>query len=109
MYCDEVPGFNSPAVSEESCLVQNTGCRRTSDMPQAPRSLYAALWHCRTCKQNVRVYSTLAQVISGELRNDCFTCGAKMETGSLPHEPERAAINANWYRKNPGAGSAWAA
>ncbi len=109
MFCEETCGFSVGSLL--------SGDLRVCDLPQkggqqtepSGRTLYASLWHCPACEQNVRVYSRLTKVISGSIRKDCPTCGGQMEAiaAAEPHPQVDSSTRTTLVR--PRSTSAWAA
>lgn len=73
------------------------------------RTLYASLWHCVACGRSVRVYSRLAEVISGSVRKDCPACGDQMEAGPAPEADHQADFSTRTVVDRLKPTSAWAA
>jgi hypothetical protein len=69
-------------------------------------TLYASLWHCSPCEQDVRIYSKLPEVLAGEVRADCPCCGRIMQTRG--HARQSLACDCSETRY-PERIAAWAA
>ncbi len=106
MVCEETCGFSTASGDRLGCEVSR---RRGHQKEPSERTLYASLWHCPACERNVRVYSRLAEVISGLTRNNCPTCGGQMAAGSAaePYPQVDFSTRATVERLTPT--SAWAA
>ncbi len=109
MVCEETCGFSTASMLTGDLPGCELPRRRGYQKEPSERTLCASLWHCSACERDVRVYSRLAEVISGLTRNDCPTCGGHMAAGSAA-EPytqvdfgTRTALD--WLKPT----SAWAA
>jgi hypothetical protein len=56
------------------------------------QTLYASLWHCSPCEQDVRIYSKLPDVLASEVRADCPCCGRTMRTRGTRGSRMRATV-----------------
>ncbi len=109
MLCEETFGFSKHPEQNGSllnCEELHTRGHRTA-LPD--RTLYASLWHCLACERNVRVYSRLAEVISGSTRKDCPACGSRMEAGSAPEPDPHTDFSTRSIKDRLKPVSAWAA
>jgi predicted RNA-binding Zn-ribbon protein involved in translation (DUF1610 family) len=70
------------------------------------RTLYASLWHCSSCEQDVRIYATLTEALAGDVRTDCPSCGRVMQKCDHVRQSHASACS---EIRQPEHTAAWAA
>ena len=106
MFCDDAPTISMDLVPFRTPAQAKLCSSPTRQARASARTLYASLWHCSACEEDVRIYSKLTELLAGEMRTACPTCGKMMQTRGHARQSEASARP---EIRHTGNTAAWAA